>query len=98
MPEVSGFVADGFEPVRAAFEANFRDHGDLGAGVCVYRDGAPVVDLVGGVINIVLRPEADGTEVRTTYTNTLGGFTCACNSGCAAGAAGKGESPSSTSR
>ena len=49
MPEVSGFVADGFEPVRAAFEANFRDHGDLGAGVCVYRDGAPVVDLVGGV-------------------------------------------------
>jgi len=31
-------------------------------------------NAVGGVINIVLRPEADGTEVRTTYTNTLGGF------------------------
>ena len=31
-------------------------------------------NAVGGVINIVLRPEADGTEVRTTYTNTLGGY------------------------
>lgn len=31
-------------------------------------------NAVGGVINIVLRPEADGTELRTTYTNALGGF------------------------
>lgn len=31
-------------------------------------------NAVGGVINIVLRPDADGTEVRTTYTNALGGF------------------------
>ncbi len=29
---------------------------------------------VGGVINIVLRPDADATEVTTTYTNALGGF------------------------
>jgi iron complex outermembrane receptor protein len=31
-------------------------------------------NAVGGVINIVLRPDAEGTEVRTTYTNALGGF------------------------
>lgn len=31
-------------------------------------------NAVGGVINIVLRPDADGTEIRTTYTNALGGF------------------------
>lgn len=31
-------------------------------------------NAVGGVINIVLQPEADGTELRTTYTNALGGF------------------------
>lgn len=31
-------------------------------------------NAVGGVINIVLTPEADGTELRTTYTNALGGF------------------------
>ena len=30
MPEVSGFVADGFEPVRAAFEANFALTRDVG--------------------------------------------------------------------
>ena len=29
---------------------------------------------VGGVINIVLRPEVDATEVTTTYSNALGGF------------------------
>ncbi|AOS44951.1 Vitamin B12 transporter BtuB precursor [Lacunisphaera limnophila] len=31
-------------------------------------------NAVGGVINIVLAPDADGTELRTTYTNALGGF------------------------
>ncbi len=42
-----GFVAPGFEAVRDAFVANF-DHGDVGAACCVYVDGIPVVDLVGG--------------------------------------------------
>ena len=31
-------------------------------------------NAVGGVINIVLRPDLEGTEVRTTYTNAFGGF------------------------
>lgn len=31
-------------------------------------------NAVGGVINIVRRPEFKGTEIRTTYTNALGGF------------------------
>lgn len=42
-------VAPEFEPVRAAFKENFTRHGDLGAAVCVYRNGRPVVDLWGGV-------------------------------------------------
>lgn len=29
---------------------------------------------VGGVINIILRPDVDATEVTTTYTNALGGY------------------------
>ena len=29
---------------------------------------------VGGVINIVLRPDVDATEVTTTYSNAMGGF------------------------
>ncbi|NUS42235.1 MAG: beta-lactamase family protein [Mycobacteriaceae bacterium] len=46
---VEGLVVPGFEPVREALAANFSRHRDLGAAVCVYRDGKPVVDLWGGV-------------------------------------------------
>jgi len=49
VPTILGEVAAGFEPVREAFAANFAGHGDIGAAVCVYRDGRPVVDLWGGV-------------------------------------------------
>lgn len=48
MVDVQGTVADGFEPVRDAFRANFAQRGDRGASVAVYRDGRPVVDLWGG--------------------------------------------------
>jgi CubicO group peptidase (beta-lactamase class C family) len=46
--ESHGFVADGFEAVRDAFEENFTARGDVGAAVAVYRHGKPVVDLWGG--------------------------------------------------
>lgn len=45
---VSGTVRDGFEPVLDAFVANFTDHGDVGAGLCIYRHGEQVVNLTGG--------------------------------------------------
>ncbi len=41
-------VEPGFEPVRDAFIANFTEHGDAGAGLCVYHRGHKVVELVGG--------------------------------------------------
>ena len=41
--------ADGFEPVREAFDANFVDPGEIGAAVAVVLDGRPVVDLWGGL-------------------------------------------------
>ena len=46
-----GFVSPGFEPVRAAFVANFdREdaHREVGASVAVYRGETLVVDLAGG--------------------------------------------------
>ncbi|MFC7308448.1 serine hydrolase domain-containing protein [Streptomyces monticola] len=49
MTTINGEVAAEFEPVRAAFAANFAQHGDIGAAVCVYQHGQPVVDLWGGV-------------------------------------------------
>lgn len=47
-PGVHGQVAPGFEPVREAFEANFREGLEVGAAVAVYLGDVPVVDLWGG--------------------------------------------------
>jgi CubicO group peptidase (beta-lactamase class C family) len=45
---MTNFVASGFEPVLAAFEANFSHDLELGAGFCAIVEGEIVVDLVGG--------------------------------------------------
>ncbi len=47
--EISGTAEPGFAAVRDAFAANFERYGDVGAAVCLYRDGRPVVDLWAGV-------------------------------------------------
>ncbi|MDQ0775203.1 CubicO group peptidase (beta-lactamase class C family) [Streptomyces aurantiacus] len=57
MVNVNGTVAEGFEPVRAAFVRNFETLGDRGAAVTVYRDGRKVVGLWAGTKDI------DGTDV-----------------------------------
>ncbi|MFD6290943.1 serine hydrolase domain-containing protein [Streptomyces sp. NPDC060205] len=54
--DVNGSVAEGFEPVEAAFVRNFEALGDRGAAVAVYRDGHKVVDLWAGTKDI------DGAE------------------------------------
>jgi CubicO group peptidase (beta-lactamase class C family) len=46
--QVHGFVAPGFEEVRAEFESNFAERGEIGAAVAAYRRGEKVVDLWGG--------------------------------------------------
>ena len=44
---ITGLCEPGFEPVRAAFAANFAERGEVGAAVCVQVHGTTVVDLVG---------------------------------------------------
>ncbi|MFF0054927.1 serine hydrolase domain-containing protein [Streptomyces microflavus] len=72
MTAINGEVARGFEPVREAFVANFTQHGDIGAAVCVYWHGQPVVDLWGGVAD----PETGRPWTRDTlqlvYSATKG--------------------------
>ena len=46
--DVHGTVADGYEPLRDAFAANFADRGETGAALTVHRDGRVVADLWGG--------------------------------------------------
>jgi hypothetical protein len=45
---VAGLVAPGFEEVRAQFERNFAERGEIGAAVAAYWRGEKVVDLWGG--------------------------------------------------
>ncbi|MDP7035022.1 MAG: serine hydrolase domain-containing protein [Planctomycetota bacterium] len=48
---VLGEVASGFEPVRDVFAWNLRRGGELGASLCVERDGVRLVDIWGGWID-----------------------------------------------
>jgi CubicO group peptidase (beta-lactamase class C family) len=50
--DVNGTVAEGFEPVREAFAANFALLGERGAAVAVYQDGHKVVDLWAGTKDV----------------------------------------------
>jgi CubicO group peptidase (beta-lactamase class C family) len=47
-PRVNGFVAPGFEDVRAEFARNLAERGEIGAAVAAYWRGEKVVDLWGG--------------------------------------------------
>ena len=48
---IQGVCDPRFETVREAFAENFAQRGDIGAAVCVYLEGKPVVDLWGGYAN-----------------------------------------------
>lgn len=62
-PHIDGEFAPAFAPLAKAFEQNFVEHGEIGASLCVYRDGEPVVDLWGG--------HADGARTRPWEKDTL---------------------------
>jgi CubicO group peptidase (beta-lactamase class C family) len=47
-PSMHGEVAPGWSRVADAFQGNLQEANELGAAVCVYADGLPVVDLWGG--------------------------------------------------
>ncbi len=71
-PAISGAVAPGWEPVRDAFVANFTERGEVGASVCVYHEGVPVVDLWGGIADAASgRPWTRDTIV-LVYSMTKG--------------------------
>lgn len=60
-----GFVADGFEQVRTAFEANLNSGADVGASFCATKDGKTIVDLWGGYAD----PGKTKPWVRDTIVN-----------------------------
>jgi len=69
---VYGTVEPGFEGVRAAFEENFRQHGDKGASVGVYVDGEQKVDLWGGVADVATGQAWQRDTMAIMYSVTKG--------------------------
>ncbi|MFJ7078111.1 serine hydrolase domain-containing protein [Streptomyces sp. NPDC098781] len=72
MTKINGEVAGGFEAVREAFAENFGRRGDIGAAVCVYRDGRPVVDLWGGVADREAGRPWERDTLQLVYSATKG--------------------------
>lgn len=56
MAEIHGMCDEAFAPVREQFERNFADGLELGASLCVTKDGENVVDLWGGDADTAGRP------------------------------------------
>ena len=74
---ITGDCDPRFAPVYEAFTANFALGKDLGAAVCVYVDGTPVVDLQGGFADAArTRPWTRDTLV--SVASTTKGMTALC--------------------
>ena len=72
LPEVHGAVAAGFEPVRRAFQQNLQAGLDVGASLCIVREGRVV--LISGVatrIFLELHPWQADTLINV-YSTTKG--------------------------
>ncbi len=72
---IDGTVAPGWEPVRAAFEANFAADApeqDVGAGVAMYRNGELVVDLTGGSFDRENDRPYDADALQVVFSTTKG--------------------------
>lgn len=67
---ISGFVAPDFEPVYEAFEANFKEEKELGAGFSAIIDGELVVDLHGGWADRKQQQEWSKDTIVPVYSTT----------------------------
>jgi CubicO group peptidase (beta-lactamase class C family) len=77
VPQLQGACDPRFAAVREAFAENFAKRGDVGAAVCVYVEGKPVVDLWGGFADAArTRPWERDTIV--SVASTTKGMTTLC--------------------
>ena len=72
VPDIGGYVAPGFETVRAAFIENFSRRRELGGAVCAFVGGTKVVDLWGGVRNTVTGEPWEEDTMVLVYSTTKG--------------------------
>lgn len=67
-----GWTADGFEGVRDAFESNFDQGLEVGAGFSAYHRGQKVVDLWGGVADQATGKPWDEDALSLVFSSTKG--------------------------
>jgi CubicO group peptidase (beta-lactamase class C family) len=70
--EIHGFVSSGYKAVREAFAENFSQRREIGAACCVYHQGEKVVDLWGGMRNVVTGEPWEENTMALVYSTTKG--------------------------
>ena len=68
----AGFVAPGWEPVKAAFEKNFELAEEVGASAAVYHRGSKVVDISGGSFDVTGDRPYDDSTLQLMFSTTKG--------------------------
>jgi CubicO group peptidase (beta-lactamase class C family) len=76
---VGGRVAPGFEGVREAFERNFAEHGEVGAGFSLVHDGRQMVDLWGGVADVATGAPYREDTLQLVFSTTKGATAICAN-------------------
>src|SRR3954452_4872346 len=69
---IGGTFGAGFEGVRDEFARSFTERGEVGAAVCAYVDGRPVVDLWGGVADVRTGAPWRDDTIALVYSSTKG--------------------------
>ena len=69
-PEIGGVCPPRFEPVRAAFAANFDDGAELGARFCLAIEGEIVLDLWAGYADRAQTRKFDDTTLTPVFSTT----------------------------
>jgi CubicO group peptidase (beta-lactamase class C family) len=77
MTPIHGTTHARFRAVKDAFAANFSDHGEIGAAVCVYVGGRCVVDLWGGIADLTTGTAWAEDTLQYVFSTTKG-FTATC--------------------
>ncbi len=70
--EIQGTVAEGFGAVADAFNRNFADHGEVGAGFALYVDGEMKVDIRAGLADLTTGREWDADTLQLVFSTTKG--------------------------
>src|SRR5436305_7127808 len=74
-----GQVEAGFEGVREAFEANFEQHGEVGAAFSLYVEGKKVVDIWGGSADPDTGRPYDSDTLQLVFSTTKGATAVCAN-------------------